>query len=316
MKQQLEKIIGLEVLESEDLSQYTTFKIGGPAKFFVVVRTKQQLLKALQAVRELELPYLIMGGGSNMLVSDAGFDGLVINMRADEPEFEDNGRVTVFAGMNLGALIRESVEKELAGLEFAANIPGTVGGAIYGNAGAYGKGVGDLVEFIEVVNFGENEISLKVMTPEECKFAYRESTFKENKNWIISEVKFLLTKDEAVVGRLKELEEEWYRRTCTQPLNKPSAGCSFKNVLYSDDLSKYKEWEIKGKLPAARFIEGAELKGHKVGGAMVSDVHANFILNNDNATASDVAELISFVKTQVKEKYGVELEEEVQYVGF
>ena len=129
-------------------------------------------------------------------------------------------------------------------------------------------------------------------------------------------MKFLLTKDEAVVGRLKELEEEWYRRTCTQPLNKPSAGCSFKNVLYSDDLSKYKEWEIKGKLPAARFIEGAELKGHKVGGAMVSDVHANFILNNDNATASDVAELISFVKTQVKEKYGVELEEEVQYVGF
>lgn len=314
MKQQLSKKIGLEVLESEPLAKYTTFKIGGPAKFLVKVNNKTDLYKAVKAVRDLELPFLILGGGSNVLVSDKGYDGLVIKLEEGQTEFS-TASAKVFAGNSWSGFIRDSVKNGLGGLEFGANIPGTVGGAIYGNAGAYGQGAGDYVDRVEIIDVGA-EVGLKVLSKEECEFAYRESLFKKNKNWIIVEVVFGLSPDANATDKLKQIEAEWNKRMCSQPLTLPSAGCSFKNLLYTPELEKYKDWEIKGKLPAAKFIDDLGLKGHKLGGAMISDVHANFIVNFDNATADNVMQLISLVKTKARDKFGVQLEEEVQYVGF
>lgn len=325
MLNELAKKIGLPVLVDEPLKKYTTFKIGGPAKFFVVVKDKVHLFKAVKAAVDLKIPFTILGGGSNVLVADKGIDGLVIKLEQGETEIKGN-RVKVFSGNLLGAFIRETVRSGLGGLEFAANIPGTIGGAVYGNAGAYGKGVGDFVHEVEVIVAG-TEVGLKVLTKEECAFAYRESIFKKNKNLcaigrtrpparIISEVTFALEKDASGEEKLAQIDEEWKKRLCSQPLDLPSAGCSFKNFVYNEDLRRYEKWAQSGKLPAAKFIEEAGLKGAKIGGAMVSDKHANFILNFDNATADDVVQLISLVKTKVRDEFNVQLEEEVQYLGF
>jgi UDP-N-acetylmuramate dehydrogenase len=315
MIDKLKQKIGLEILENVSLKNHTTFKIGGPAKFFVEVKSKAELFKALTACNELKLEHFILGGGSNVLVADAGFDGLVIKASNGTPEFKNN-LVTVFSGTNLGFMIREGVAKGLGGLEFAGNIPGTIGGGVRGNCGAYGQGVGDFVKQVEVIVLGEEEVSLKIMTKPECEFAYRESIFKREPSWIIAEVQFELPSDDQADQKLAQIDAEWKERACKQPLTAPSAGCSFKNVLYNDSLSKYEDWAIKGKLPAAKFIEEADLKGMKIGGAMVSDKHANFILNFDNAKADHVAQLISLVKTRVRDQFGVNLEEEVQYIGF
>lgn len=314
MQKELEKLIGLPVLADEPLKKYTTFKIGGPAKFFVVVNDKAHLFKAVKAAVDLHIPFIILGGGSNVLIADSGIDGLVIKLEPGEMEVR-GGRVTVFAGNLLGQFIREAVKSGLGGLEFAANIPGTIGGAVYGNAGAYGKGVGDFVDEVEVIVV-DGEVGLKILNKEECEFAYRESIFKKNKNWIVSEVAFALEKDASGEEKLAQIDAEWKKRLCSQPLDLPSAGCSFKNILYTDELKKFEAWAVKGKLPAAKFIEEAGLKGQKIGGAMVSDKHANFILNFDSATADDVIQLISLVKTKVRDEFNVQLEEEVQYLGF
>src|SRR3989339_70569 len=314
MQKELEKFIGLPVRADEPLKKYTTFKIGGPAKFFVVVKNKAQLFKAVKAAVDLKIPFTILGGGSNVLIADKGIDGLVIKLEGGETEIK-GGRIKVFAGNLLGGFVREAVKSGFAGLEFAANIPGTVGGAVFGNAGAYGHGVGDFVDEVEVIVV-DDEVGLKILTKEECGFAYRESIFKKNKNWIISEVTFALAKEAGGEEKLAEIDAEWKKRLCSQPLDLPSAGCSFKNLLYSNDLNRFESWAVKGKLPAAKFIEEAGLKGAKIGGAMVSDKHANFILNFDNATADDVVQLISLVKTKVRDEFNVQLEEEVQCVGF
>ncbi len=315
MKEQLMKKIGLEVLENELLANYTTFKIGGPAKFFVRVNNKADLFKTLKAVKEFDLPFFTLGGGSNVLVADKGFDGLVIKLHDGQAEFSGQ-TVKIFAGHSWAGLIRECVKKGLGGLEFGANIPGTVGGAVYGNAGAYGKGAGDYIQSVEVICLDDNEINLKILTKDDCAFNYRDSIFKKHKDWIISEIVFKLERDEKAIEKLKQIENEWQSRCDKQPLNLPSAGCSFKNVIYTGELDRFKEWEIKGKLPAAKFIEDADLKGMKIGGALVSDKHANFIVNTGNAKADDIVQLISVIKTRVRNEFGVQLEEEIQYVGF
>lgn len=315
MRDQLVKILGVGVLENELLSKYTTFKIGGPAKFFIRVNNKLDLYKALNVARELKLAVLMLGAGSNMLVADLGFDGLVIKLDAGEMEIKGN-QVHVFAGNNLGNTIREAVKKGLSGLEFAGNIPGTVGGAVRGNAGAYGQGVGDFVKEVEVVKVNEPENSLQILAKEDCEFGYRESIFKQNDNWFIAEIVLSLTPDPAAMEKLEQIRLEWVERTTRQPLGFPSAGSSFKNIVYSERYAKYQEWESHGKIATAKFIDEADLKGTRIGGAMVSPKHANFIVNTGGATASDVIELISLIKARVRDQFGVQLEEEIQYVGF
>lgn len=316
MKEELRKKIGLEVLENEPLKNHTTFRIGGPAKFFVRVTNKNELYKAIQACYDLGLDYFLLGGGSNILVADKGFDGLVIKTEKGQIDI-DNNIVTAFAGTNLMYMVREVVKNQLGGLEFAANIPGTVGGGVRGNCGAYGKGVGDFVKEVEVLVLDEDEVSIKILTKEECEFAYRESIFKKMPNWVIAEIRFELDKDVEASEKMKDIQKEWGNRCSKQPLAYPSAGCSFKNILFDPvKHAKYAEWEIKGKLPVARFIEEADLKETKIGGAMVSGKHGNFIINYENATADHVAQLISLVKTRLHNEFDLDVEEEVQYVGF
>jgi len=176
--------------------------------------------------------------------------------------------------------------------------------------------VGDFVTKVMAVDLSHGG-EFKELTYDDCQFEYRESLFKKNLDLMIAEVTFKLkpaTKNQAEL--LKQVHEEGQTRCAKQPLKYPSAGCSFKNVIYTDELSQYKDWETHGKLPAARFIESAGLKGKQIGGAKISDEHTNFIINVDHASASDVVQLISLVKMKVRDEYGVQLEEEVQYVGF
>ena len=312
----LNQKINLPILENESMAKYSTYRIGGPARFFVVVRNKQELLRALTVAKELELKYFVLGGGSNILVADKGFDGLVINTQDGEYQFENN-EVIAFAGVNLSVMIRDAVKKGLGGLEFAGNIPGMVGGGVRGNCGAYGQGVGDFVAQVEVIVMDADLPYLKELTQSECEFAYRESIFKRHPELIIAEVKFVLKLDGLAEEKLKAISAEWQRRAEKQPLECPSAGCSFKNIIYDDtSMSKYSAWSVQGKLAAGKFIEEADLKGMKIGGAMVSDKHGNFIINTGKATADDVVQLISLVKTRVRNEFGINLEEEIQYVGF
>lgn len=297
------------------LKDWTTFKIGGPAKYFVKVSDKDGLLKAIQTAVKLKVPFFILGGGSNVLIADSGFDGLVIKLEEGAVEFDGN-KIKVFSGNNWPRFVRQTVEAGFSGLEFGANIPGTVGGAIFGNAGAYGKGAGDFVESVEIIDASDLACPPRILNQTQCGFAYRESIFKKNKNWIIIEVIFELEKDDRAPSKLVQIKNEYNTRCAKQPLDFSSAGCSFKNVIYHDGLGQFKNWAQNGKIPAAKFIEEAGLKGKKIGGAIVSDKHANFILNIGEATADDVVQLIDFVKKTVSDKFRVELEEEVQKVGF
>lgn len=309
------KNIGLEARENVPLKDYTTFRIGGPARYFVKVNNKDNLRQAVQTAVKLELPFFILGGGSNVLIADKGFDGLVIKLMEDDCEFEGN-TIKVFAGNNWGRFVRQTVEAGFGGLEFGANIPGTVGGAVYGNAGAYGKSAGDFIEIVEIISVEDAHCTSCVLSQEQCAFAYRESVFKKHKDWIIAELTFQLEKDNRAAERLSQIQKEYNERCAKQPLDFPSAGCSFKNVIYNEEFSQFKEWEQNGKISAAKFIEEAGLKGVKIGRAMISDKHANFIVNAGGATAEEVLELINLVKTKVRDKFDVQLEEEVQLVGF
>ncbi|MFH0779787.1 MAG: UDP-N-acetylmuramate dehydrogenase [Parcubacteria group bacterium] len=341
MLKQLSDKIGLAVLENEPLKNHTTFKIGGPARFFVRVNNKQDLLKSLKAAHELHLPFLLLGGGSNVLINDKGFDGLVIKLEEGEIEIKNN-ILKCFAGSNLSKTIREALKNNLSGLEFAANIPGTVGGAVWGNAGAYGKGVGDFVSEVEVVKLNPESndfINLKIFSKEDCEFEYRSSIFKKNSDLIIAEIKFELIVNEKAAELFDAINKEWQERLAKQPLDLPSAGCAFKNITLKEDCfpricgvamtSERKlaaknsalgaagdlaQFAIHGKIPVGRLIESVGLKGKKIGGAVISDKHANFIVNIDNASAADVVGLIELAKKEVKNKFGVELEQEIKII--
>jgi UDP-N-acetylmuramate dehydrogenase len=316
MKAELEKKIGLEVLEQEPLKKYTSFKVGGPAKYYVKVSNKAQLLLALKAAKDFSLPFFILGGGTNVLISDKGFDGLVIHTVTGEMDIKGTS-ITVFAGNVLSQMIRIAAKSNLGGMEFAGNIPGTVGGGVRGNCGAYGKGVGDFVKQVEVICLDQDEISLKVLDNDACKFAYRESIFKKNQNWVVSEVVFELLPIDENSKVLEKMDNEWRERCAKQPLDLPSAGCAFKNIEFnSQEHEKYTGWQSNGKLAAGKFVEEASLKGFRIGGAMISDKHANFIVNVDNALADDIVQLISVVKTRVRNEFGVQINEEIQYIGF
>ncbi|HUT21782.1 MAG TPA: UDP-N-acetylmuramate dehydrogenase [Candidatus Bipolaricaulota bacterium] len=305
----------IEILENEPMSRHTTFKVGGPAEYFCEVNNKADLHKVLSAAKKAHLPFFIFGGGSNLLVSDSGIKGLVIKMTEGDIEIFEN-QVRVFAGNNLRAMIGQAISSGLAGLEFAANIPGTVGGAIRGNAGAYGQGAGDFVYQVEALNVDGAEVSLELLSKGDCEFSYRDSVFKKRPELIIAEGVFkLLSSRGDIKERQEAVKKELADRLAKQPYECPSAGCTFKNAIFDDKFEELKAWEVHGKLPAARLIQEAGLMGSSIGGAKVSEKHANFIYNSQDATARDIMELMEMVKKEVKEKFGVELEEEVQKVG-
>lgn len=295
LKKELEKII-----ENELLSKYTTFRIGGPAKYFFEAKKIDEVVRAVALAKKLNLSFLILGGGSNILFSDEGFNGLVIKMNCKNVFFEKRkGKIIAEAGILLGHLVSESIKNGFSGLESLVGIPGTLGGAIFGNAGL-GKGsccIGDSVERIRLLMPNGK---IKEVKKEWAEFSYRYSRLKDfdlNRRPIILSAGLKLKK-----GDRKELEktmkEKVELRFGKYPA-KPSAGCIFKNLVDSS---------------SALLIDKCGLKGKKIGGAQISKKHANFIINTGGATAQDVLDLINFIKKEVKKKFRIKLEEEIQII--
>ncbi|MFA5126541.1 MAG: UDP-N-acetylmuramate dehydrogenase [Patescibacteria group bacterium] len=306
----------MEIKQNILIKDYTTFKIGGPADYFVVAMTKEEVQEAVKFAQDKKIPILALGGGSNLLISDQGFRGLVIKLDLQKLEYHDQ-EVVVGAGVLLAYLLNKSLEQGLTGLEFIAGVPGTVGGAIRGNAGTYGLAMSNVVQ--EITYFDEN-YQLKICQGSDCHFTYRHSIFKEIKA-IIIEAKLKLEKGDLTLAKNLVNERLKYRQG-TQP-REPSAGCVFKNVEFSTvDLAKLKnrgldieKFEQNKKIPASYLIDIAGLKGHTIGGAQVSKIHANYIINTGTATAEQVIMLISFIKQQIRDKYGIQLQEEIQFIG-
>ncbi|MBU1149030.1 UDP-N-acetylmuramate dehydrogenase [Patescibacteria group bacterium] len=292
MKQLKKLLPGLR--ENESLKDYTTFKIGGPAKYFFVAKNEADLIKAVDLAHTNNLPYWVLSGGSNVLIADQGYDGLVIKLENRLIKF-DSPEVLVEAGVMLNKLVAECTKNNLTGLEWAAGIPGTVGGAIRGNAGAFGSEMKDSLIWVEVIRDRKNTKLNKV----ECQFVYRNSVFKKEKSIIIKALLKLETGDKQKIQ--DKVNSHINTKQETQPCKFPSAGCIFKNP--------------EGK-SAGQLIEQAGLKGKKIGDAMVSPVHANFIVNLGQAQAEQVIMLISYIKQQVRTKHQIQLQEEIEYIGF
>lgn len=295
------------------LGAYTTFKIGGPAKYLVPVKNVDELKRALEIAHEHHLEYFVFGGGSNMLVSDDGFDGMAIKIEMNASSVVDD-RVIADAGILTSALARASIDGGLTGFEWGIGVPGTVGGAVRGNAGAFGGEMKEVVESVDALVDGE----VRTFSNAECKFKYRHSIFKENSGIVIG-VTLKLKYDEERNG-LKKMMEYLDNRNKTQPKGVPSTGCIFKNYEFFEPDPRWEnvpeEFLIKKRIPAGWLIEQAGLKGHRVGDAMISEAHGNFTVNMGHATATDVHALVAKVKEGVAEKFGIDLEEEIQYIGF
>ena len=284
------------IYTNEPMKKHTTFRVGGEADFFVVPKTKEEIKKIVALCQEMDMPYYILGNGSNLLVGDKGYRGVIIQIYKEMNAIQIEGNeMRVQAGALLSKIGSVALEAELTGFEFAAGIPGTVGGAVMMNAGAYGGEMKDVLKEVTVLT-PEGEIL--ILAKEELELGYRTSIVAK-KNYIVLEATIVLEKGdkEAIKARMDELRVQ---RTTKQPLEYPSAGSTFKRP----------EGYFAGKL-----IQDAGLRGFQVGGAQVSEKHCGFVINKDNATAADVLELMRQVSATVREKFGVDLEPEVKRLG-
>ncbi len=284
------------VAADEKMSGHTTFRIGGPADYFVTPRDMESLRGVLRFLREEKIPYFILGNGSNLLVSDEGYRGAVIRIGSGVDELRTEGvAVHAGAGLLLSQIAAAARDARLSGMEFASGIPGTLGGAIMMNAGAYGGEMKDIIRSVTVMT---DDGGIRTIQGPDMEFGYRTSVVK-TKGWIVLAADFLLSKGNRSIidARMNELKEA---RTSKQPLNYPSAGSTFKRP----------EGYFAGKL-----IMDSGLAGYSVGGAAVSEKHCGFVINRGGATASDVYILIRRVREIVYAKYGVILEPEVRFVG-
>lgn len=289
------------VWKNVPLKEYTSFKVGGPADYMVQTCSSDEISKIIEIAVQEGIPYYMLGNGTNMLVSDDGFRGIVILMkdRDSRPIYEadgENARVTVSAGYLLSKIANETAAKGYSGLEFASGIPGSVGGAVVMNAGAYGGEIKDIIEYATVM---DREGNVKRLSASELELGYRRSIIQK-KELIVLDACFNLKKGEEskIKAEIKELNE---RRRVKQPLEFPSAGSTFKRP----------EGYFAGKL-----IEDAGLKGYSVGDAQVSEKHCGFVINRGKATAADIYRLIADVIEKVYGEFGVELEPEVRLLGF
>jgi len=307
------------------LKNYTTFKIGGPAKYFFLAKNKTELIEAIKKAKKNHLPFFILGGGSNLLVSDAGYRGLVIKNETKNFKIKKE-KIISESGVPLGQIIGAAIKKGLGGLEEGSGIPGTVGGAVYGNAG-WPKGkwaIGDLVEKVEILwpNGKTEKVGKRWLS-----FNYRNSRFKKIKinKPIILEVVLELKKRK--IKDLKKKQQEILRIRREKIPAGFSAGSVFKNPRLRRGFSGQAKGFSAGELgeedksssssfAAARLIEECGLKGKKIGNVKISEIHSNFIVNLGRGKAKDVIKLIKLTKQRVKNKFGAVLEEEVQYLGF
>lgn len=295
------------------LKDHTTLEIGGPTKEFVEVKNKEELIEALKYGRGNNLVTLIIGGGSNLLVSDDGFNGLVIKNSVNG--IRQNGLVTVSAGTNLQDLVNYTIENGLSGINRLTGIPGSVGGAVYGNAGAYGQTISDYLESVLCLNQNLEEITLD---KNDCNFSYRDSEFKTN-GLIILEIHFSFPKADPEELK-KESAETLEKRLQKYKPGIKCPGSFFKNIL-SENLTEEQKALIPpdrdtyGKIPAWFFLDEVGAKGAKQGNIEIADFHGNLFINMGGGTAKDFYILASKFQQKVKQKFGVTLEPEVQLVN-
>ena len=295
MIEALKKLKIGKIIKNPKMSEYTTYKVGGRALAVVYTDNTDKLIKLLDYLHKENIKYKILGNGSNLIFSDDTYEGVIIKLDEFNNLEIKNNIVTVGAGYNLIKLSLKVARLGLAGLEFASGIPGTVGGAVYMNAGAYKSDMGYVVREVKVLT---PDLKIKTLYNKDMNFHYRSSFLQENPGFICLEAKIVLRKGDpdAILEVIKERKQ---RRIITQPLEYPSAGSVFRNP--SNDF-------------AGRLIEELGYKGKHIGGAYVSEKHANFIINKDNAKASDIRKLITEIKEKVKEKYNIDLIVEQEFV--
>ena len=302
----------LTIHENVPLAPLTTFKIGGPARYFVDVRTEDEIREAIAWARERKVRFIILAGKSNVLVPDKGIDGLIVHIvETGNFSFADNELVSD-AGCNLLSLIRAASKAGLGSWEKLAGIPGTVGGAVRGNAGAFGPEIKDFV--VKVRAFDSEEGSIREFENSMCDFSYRRSFFKDHPEWIITRVHLkLLPIDPAESAR--RIEETIQEREKRHIQNVQAAGSVFVNPVAPKDIQEMFEKEKgmksrEGRVPAGWLIEKGGLKGARVGDAVASEQHPNYLKNDGSASAKDVLALAEKIKTAVREKFDIELKEE------
>lgn len=295
IKKDLEKICK-RVSFNEPMSKHTSFKIGGEADIFCEPQNEREIKGLVEYFKNNSIEYMIIGNGSNMLVGDGGIEGAVIKPCGDFSKISVSGdEITVGAGVLLSKAANTALANGLSGMEALSGIPGSIGGAVSMNAGAYGTEIKDV---LKEVNFVDEDLETKTLSCDELELSYRKSIFTDTNKIILSAV-FKLKKGnkEEISESMKEFTK---RRTEKQPLSYPSAGSVFKRP----------EGYFAGKL-----IEDCGLKGYSIGGAKISELHAGFIINYDNATAEDVKKLIEYARSQVFEKFGVKIEPEIKIIG-
>ncbi len=281
---------------NEPMKKHTTFRVGGPARVFLTVHAEEILKKIFITLSNCNLPYFVLGNGSNLLVSDLGYEGVMVCLGEEFAQVEiDHTDMKAGAAAFLGKVARRALEEELTGLEFAAGIPGTLGGGVVMNAGAYG---GEISQVITAVRAMDLKGNIHLIEKKDLQFGYRNSLFK-HRSFVILEVYMKLQKgnQEEIEGRMKEYTKA---RMEKQPLEYPSAGSTFKRP----------EGYFAGKL-----IMDAGLRGYSIGDAQISEKHCGFVINKGNATAQDIKKVIQEARQRVKEKFGVELEPEVIILG-
>jgi len=315
VRSRLAEIPNLTVSTHSRLSQYTRFGIGGPADVYAETRSAEAFVAAVEVARNAGMPMMVIGGGTNLIVSDAGFRGFVLRYRADSLRAA-NGRVMADAGAVLQDLVDFANGQGLKGLETLAGIPGSVGAAVYGNAGAYGHSISESVTRVRFFDGAE----IRVFDKEECDFYYRESVFKKHKEWIIFSAELLLQPADA--AELQKISSDILTvRNEKFPVTMKCAGSIFKNLL-ARELPPAAAAEVpatsvrEGKVPAAWFLEQVGAKGMQRGDIHVATYHANLIYNGGEGSAADLVAVIRELKDRVRARFGIEIEEEVQYVGF
>ena len=304
---------GLSIIENVPLARYTRFEIGGPARILADAASEAALTEVLSAIEESGEQCAVIGGGTNLVASDRGYPGVVVRYTNSALEFAGDA-VTVAAGAVLQNLVDASIDQGLKGLETMTGIPGWAGGAVYGNAGAYGHSIQERVTGVRFLEKGR----VREISNAECEFAYRESRFKRRKDWVILSVTLRLESGDAqelratASGILKIRNEKY-------PPAMRCAGSIFKNLLWCDLTEAVRALVPaavvrEGKVPSAYFLEQAGAKGLRRGGVRVADYHANLIYNEGGGTADEVGELIAELKRRVGGQFGLDLEEEVQFL--
>jgi len=284
------------IFRNESMKKHTSFRIGGPADLLIIPSNVKEIQYAIQLCRDMGIPYFVMGNGSNLLVRDKGIRGLVIKIseRFKEVKVEEN-QIHAQAGILLSSLSRISIQASLTGLEFCSGIPGTLGGAVTMNAGAYGGEMKDVVSSVTVL---DRNNQVKRIDHEQLEFGYRSSVIQKE-GYVVLEVGLDLKPGDMETSQ-KIVEDLTRRRREKQPISYPSAGSTFQRPV-----GYY----------AGKLIQDCGLKGMRIGDAQISELHAGFIINLGNATASDVITLIELVKDKIKTNYGVEMHPEIKIVG-